>query len=342
MEKENFITLLENSKKLQINNKYNNYFKSLPDNISLIPNLLLYGPPGSGKYSESLKIIEKYSPSNLKYEKKLYIKSVKNEHIIKISDIHFEINMENLTCNSKQLFNDIYKNILDCIETSNIKSAIILLKNFHNIDYELLYVIYSYLQKNINNNIKIKYILLTESVSFIPDNILNVFKILYYSKLSFSNYIKIAKFKNKSQLMKMQKNKCEEDISKLIYSIDNLSIIKYYELNNNNEFLNNKYSICDSLIEIILNNNLNYTLLRNNLYDLLIYNQNIHECIFYILSKIIEKNKNIKEDFLDIIYVKLCEFFKYFNNNYRPIFHLESLFLTIMKQIHDNIIIVKQ
>ena len=250
--------------------------------------------------------------------------------------------MENLTCNSKQLFNDIYKNILDCIETSNIKSAIILLKNFHNIDYELLYVIYSYLQKNINNNIKIKYILLTESVSFIPDNILNVFKILYYSKLSFSNYIKIAKFKNKSQLMKMQKNKCEEDISKLIYSIDNLSIIKYYELNNNNEFLNNKYSICDSLIEIILNNNLNYTLLRNNLYDLLIYNQNIHECIFYILSKIIEKNKNIKEDFLDIIYVKLCEFFKYFNNNYRPIFHLESLFLTIMKQIHDNIIIVKQ
>ena len=87
---------------------------------------------------------------------------------------------------------------------------------------------------------------------------------------------------------------------------------------------------------------MNYTLLRNNLYDLLIYNQNIHECIFYILSKIIEKNKNIKEDFLDIIYVKLCEFFKYFNNNYRPIFHLESLFLTIMKQIHDNIIIVKQ
>ena len=57
MEKENFITLLENSKKLQINNKYNNYFKSLPDNISLIPNLLLYGPPGSGKYSESLKLL---------------------------------------------------------------------------------------------------------------------------------------------------------------------------------------------------------------------------------------------------------------------------------------------
>ena len=345
MEKENFITLLENSKKLGINNKYNNYFNSLSNNILLIPNLLLYGPPGSGKYSESLKIIEKYSPSNLKYEKKLYVKSVKNEHIIKISDIHFEINMENLTCNSKQLFNDVYKNILDCIESSNIKCAIILLKNFHNIDYELLYVIYSYLQKNINSNITIKYIILTESISFIPNNILNIFKILYYSKLSFSNYIKIAKLKNKTQLMKMQKNKCEKDINKMINNIDNLSIIKYYDLNNNNDFLNNKYSICDSLIDIILNKNLDYILLRNNLYDLLIYNQNIHDCIFYILSKIIKKNKNnknIKEDFLDFIFVKLCEFFKYFNNNYRPIFHLESLFLTIMKQIHENIIIIKQ
>ena len=340
MEKENFITLLENSKKLGINNKYNNYLTSLSNNILLIPNILLYGPPGSSKYTESLKIIEKYSPSNLKYEKKLYVKSIKNEHFLKISDIHFEINMENLTCNSKQLFNDIYKNIIDCIETSDKKCGIILLKNFHNIDYELLDVIYSYLQKNININIIIKFIILTECISFIPNNILNVFKILYYPKLSFSNYIKISKLKNKTQLMKLQKNKYEKDINNLIVSIDNLSILKYYDLNNNEDFLNNKYSICDSLINIILNNKLDYMLLRNNLYDLLIYNQNIHNSIFYILSKIIKKNKNINENFLDIIYVKLCEFFKYFNNNYRPIFHLESLFLTIMKEIHQNNIII--
>ena len=342
MEKENFITLLENSKNLQINNKYNNYFNSLSENISCIPNILLYGPPGSGKYTESLKIIEKYSPSKLKYEKKMYVKSIKNEHIVKISDIHFEINIENLTCNSKQVFNDIYKNILDCIETSNINCAIILLKNFQSIDYELLHVIYSYLQKSINTNISIKYIILTECISFIPNNILNVFKILYYSKLSLSSYIKISKLKNKTYLMKLQKNKNEEEINNLIQSIDNLSVLKYYNINDNIDYLNNKYSICDSLINILLNNKLDYVLLRNNLYDLLIFNQNIHNCIFYILSKIIKKNKNINNNFLDIIYVKLCEFFIYFNNNYRPIFHLESLFLKIMKEIHGNNIVINK
>ena len=339
MEKENYSVLLENSKKLQINNKYNNYFKTFSNNILNCPNLLLYGPPGSGKYTESLKIIENYSTSKLKYEKKLYIKSVKNEHIIKISDIHFEINMENLTCNSKQLFNDIYRNIIDCIETSNIKYGIILLKNFHNIDYELLDIFYSYIQKNINTNIIIKYIILTECISFIPNNILNAFKILYYSKLSFSNYIKLSKNKNKNELLKLQKNK---NIETLINNIDNISLLKYYDLSNNKIFLNNKYSICDSLIDLILNKNLNYLLLRNNLYDLLIYNQNIHNCIFYILTNIIKKKENIHQNFLNIIYIKLCEFFKYYNNNYRPIFHLESLFLTIMKEIHGNNIVINK
>ena len=339
MEKENFITLLENSKKLQINNKYNNYFDSLSQNIDDFPNILFYGPSGCGKYTDTLKLLEKYSPSKLKYEKKLYVKSIKNEHIIKISDVHYEINMENLTCNSKQLFNDIYKNIIDSIETSNIKYGIILLKNFHFIDYELLDIFYSYLQKNINSNITIKYLILSESVSFIPNNILNIFKILYYSKISVSNYIKLSKFKNKCELMKLQKNKCQENMEKLLNNIDNLSLLKYYDINDNNDFINNKYSICDTLIEIILNKNLDYILLRNNLYDLLIYNQNIHDSIFYILASIIKKNK-MNDNFLDIIYVKLCEFFKYYNNNYRPIFHLESLFLTIIKEVHGNNIII--
>lgn len=87
MLKENFSTLLDNNKKSNINTKYNNYI-NLFDKINDIPNFILFGPPGTGKYSESLKIIEQFSASNLKYEKKMLIKSIKNEHIIKISDIH--------------------------------------------------------------------------------------------------------------------------------------------------------------------------------------------------------------------------------------------------------------
>tara|TARA_B100000989_G_scaffold276624_2_gene236992 strand:+ start:1339 stop:2343 length:1005 start_codon:yes stop_codon:yes gene_type:complete len=333
MERENFINILENQKKKDINNKYNNFFNSLAEDIKKIPNILFYGPPGTGKYSESLKLIEKYSPSGLKYEKKMYINSIKNEHIIKISDIHYEINMENLTCNSKQLFNDIYINIIDCIESSYNKNGIILFKNFHYIDYELLDIFYSYIQKTINSNIIIKYIIITENISFIPENIVNLFKILYYSKFSFTNYIKLSNVKNKTILLKMQKTQESENINKMIENIDNIALLKFYHLNDNNEFINKKYSICDNLVNIIIDKNIDYFLIRNTLYDLLIYNQNIHDSIFYILSNVIKQHKNVPKTFLDNIYLKLCEFFKYYNNNYRPIFHLESLILTIIKEL---------
>ena len=68
----------------------------------------------------------------------MIINSSKNEHIIKISDIHYEIDLENLTCNSKILLNDIYNNIIDAIQSSKDKRGIILCKNFHEINNEII------------------------------------------------------------------------------------------------------------------------------------------------------------------------------------------------------------
>ena len=154
--KENF-----NQKILNINNieYYNKNFINY--DINNFSNLIIYGPPACGKYSFSLKLIQQLSPSKLKYEKKMFILSNKNEHIIKISDIHYEINFENLTCNSKTLFTDIYNNIIDSIMINDNKFGIILCKNFHCINNDIHEYFYSYMQKIINNNnLKIKYILL--------------------------------------------------------------------------------------------------------------------------------------------------------------------------------------
>ena len=111
----------------------------------------------------------------------MIINSSKNEHILKISDIHYEIDLENLTCNSKILFNDIYNNIIDVIQSSKLKIGIILCKNFHKINNEILEIFYSYMQKNLISNIILKFILITEHLSFIPNNIQDICKILYYS-----------------------------------------------------------------------------------------------------------------------------------------------------------------
>ena len=57
-----------------------------------------------GKYTQSLMFIKKFSQSNLKYERKININfNPKKSFIFKLSDIHFEIDMELLGCNAKVL-----------------------------------------------------------------------------------------------------------------------------------------------------------------------------------------------------------------------------------------------
>ena len=46
-------------------------------------------------------MIKNISPSNSKYERKLDVTVNKKNYIFKISDIHYEIDMELLGCNAK-------------------------------------------------------------------------------------------------------------------------------------------------------------------------------------------------------------------------------------------------
>ena len=74
--------------------------------------------------------------------------------------------------------------------------------------------------------------------------------------------------------------------------------------------------------------------LDDELYDILIYNLDIYECVYYILETIITTKPDLTDDFLNAIYFKTCGFLKYYNNNYRPIYHLEKYFLFLTSVIH--------
>ena len=340
--RDNFVNLLEKSKLNNLNNKYTDYINSLSNNLNEMPNIILYGPSAVGKYTEALKIIEKYSPSNLKYEKKIIINSSKNEHILKISDIHYEVDLENLTCNSKILFNDIYNNIIDVIQSSKLKIGIILCKNFHKINTEILENFYSYMQKNLINNIILKFILITEHLSFIPNNIQDICKTLYYSKLSFSNYIKLSNNNNKKFILNKQKSEVDKNNMDFLSNISSINLLKYVDIDNSNKnILNLKSSICDKIVSIIFTKNINYNYIRNILYDILIHNLNIYDCTYYIVREVIKKkieiSKNdISYDFINIILERTCILFKYYNNNYRPIYHLEAFILYLIKLVNEN------
>jgi hypothetical protein len=302
--------------KVNLHPKLEKYYNQFPKSIDKLRNLIFYGPSGVGKYSQMLYSIKKYSHSDLKYEKKLSLLFNKDMYFFKISDIHYEIDMSLLGCNAKLLWHDIYQQIVDIVSAKVEKSGIIVCKEFHNIHSELLENFYSYMQDNNASNIDIKFILLTEEISFIPDSILNCCEIINVSRPTKTVYSKIVK------------NKLPNDIK-----VENITNIKNLHVEINELMYPHKI-MCDKIIREITNiNNIKFIKFRDYLYDIFIYNLNVVECIWYILTSLI-KQKNIQKKDLSLVLLKTYTFLKYYNNNYRPIYHLENYFFYLTSIVH--------
>ena len=150
-----FEDYLASNAKQNLHPKLEKVYKSFPKDLSKLKNLIFYGPKGVGKYTQMLSAIKRYSPSELKYEKKMITVTSKSTHILKISDIHYEVDMELLGCNAKLLWNDFFYHIIDILSASPDHTGIILCKNFHKIHSELLDIFYSYMQTLSHKNIKL-------------------------------------------------------------------------------------------------------------------------------------------------------------------------------------------
>jgi len=308
--------IIENNRE-NLHNKLDKIYEKFPSSINQLKNLIFYGPNGTGKYTQMLKAIKMYSPTELKYERKISLTFNKQQYFFKVSDIHYEIDMSLLGCNSKLLWHEIYQQIIDIISAKTDKSGIIVCKYFHEIHSELLDNFYSYMQQNNAICIDIKFILITEELSFIPDNILNCCEIINISRPTKTAYQKCTKTKLVTKLKP-----------------ENITNIKMLHLYNEDLMLQYKI-ICNKIINNLVNiNDLQYLKFRDILYDIFIYNLDISDCIWYILSNLVEQNK-IKKEHLSNIMIKTYCFFQYYNNNYRPIYHLENYLLYISKLIHD-------
>jgi hypothetical protein len=312
-----FEEYINESNKTNLHPKIKKIYENFPKKINDLKNLIFFGPNGIGKYTQMLNFIKRYSPTELKYEKKISLTYNKLQYFFKISDIHYEVDMSLLGCNSKLLWHEIYQQIIDIISAKTDKSGIIVCKYFHEIHSELLENFYSYMQQNYTLNIDLKFIIITKEISFIPDNILNCCEIINISRPSRSNYIKCTNNKLPNKL-----------------KLENISNIKIIHLYNEDLMLQYKI-ICNKIITNLINiNDLNFLKFRDILYDLFIYNLDITDCIWYILSSLIEQNKIKKEDLSNIL-IKTYSFYQYYNNNYRPIYHVESYFLYLAKIIHN-------
>ena len=292
----------------------------MPKNFNNLQNLIIYGPSGIGKYTQSLNIIKNFSESELKYEKKISVIHNKEEYYLKISDIHYEINISHLGCNAKILWNDIYQQIVDIISTKKVKNGIILCKNFHNIHNELLEIFYSYVQKQFNRHINIKFIFITENISFIPDNIISSCKIISLARPSKTIYKKCLK----PNVISNVKNNLITNIKSLKYETN-----EYFEKQDIYE------KITEKVLEFIFEDNKKYTYLRDVLYEIFINNLEVEHCIYKIINATFDKKK-VSSEIAHDIFIQTFNFLKLYNNNYRPIYHLESFIFFIIYKINEN------
>ncbi len=319
-------------------------------------NIIFYGPSGTGKYSQMLYLLKKYSNTNLKYSKKVTAITDKQTYTYNISDIHYEIDMGLLGCHSKILWHEIFYQIIDIISIKSNKVGFIVCYNFHLIHDELLEIFYSYVQQyaNINSLLKIHFIIITENISFMPNNILNSFQIINVKRPTKSSYCNVI-LKNKLSENKLE-DLSNEKINDFRKQINNMTSI------NEKQFMNvfEKIDCCDitnikelksfpmmthnipeDIFNIINNNiidemkNVDFQKLRDKIYEIFIYNLDGVECIWYIIYYFVNNNYIKQGDISDILY-KCNKSLLYFNNNYRPIYHLENILLYIANKINEK------
>tara|TARA_Y100000389_G_scaffold202597_1_gene248348 strand:+ start:7706 stop:8692 length:987 start_codon:yes stop_codon:yes gene_type:complete len=293
-------------------------------------NIIIHGAPGVGKYTKSLSLIRQVSPSNLRYEKKISLQFNKNIYYFKISDIHYEIDISLLGCNSKIMWHDIFYQIVDIISAKKVKEGIILCKNFQEINNELLENFYSYLQTTYNPKILIKFIFITSDFSFIPSNILNCCEKIIIprpSKSMYNKYFNLNIKYNHNEICNIKNIKINSKDSK-----DSKDYQEEYNIN----ILNYPFKeVCQNILDYIINfKTYKFIQLRDMLYDICIFDLNINNCLFYILDEL-QSKKLLPPDKTCIIINKLYEFFKLYNNNYRNIYHLEKYILYITAIVNE-------
>jgi hypothetical protein len=281
--------------------------------------------------------------------------------------------MSLLGCNSKIIWHEIYGQIVDIITIKPEKMGFIVCKNFHAIHNELLEIFYSYMQRHCygyegrSREVQIHFILVTEHFSFLPNNIVNHCHLVRVPRPSHQDmklFSQIDKPDALSRIEPILDALATEDIINLkeIYSFALITSPEDLPLDHFNR-------VCDNIIREMMalfphytseyfqeqtpphentvvvvveeetkqeetTTTTNLTNFRDGLYDILIYNLDGIECIWYIFQYFIQNQwiRDTPDDATRItgLMHKMATIFKQYGNNYRSIFHLEHAVFSMM------------
>lgn len=316
----------------------------MPAKLVDFGNLILYGPSGVGKYSQMLHLIQKYSPSELKYDKRMTMQSEKHTYTYRISDIHYEIDMAMLGCNSIAIWHEVFTQIVDIVALKQEKCAILVCKNFHAIHTELLAIFYTYMQQynHPHLSIQLKFVLLTEHVGFLPYCILDHCWTVAVRRPPKAHYQEILRNIVEDQVQAgIIEN--EEDVTRIGQRIEaiephqilNLKEMHWFTTPTENVLPKDLFNIvCDEVVkDMLAPDTLDISSFRDKIYDMFVYQLDPVECVWYIVTHFVETGRLLERGLSDVL-DKMHPFLKQFNNNYRSIYHMESILFFMMNRVH--------
>ena len=340
--KENVEDFKENKKDLFINKIYKDktnihldIYSKLKKSIDVdenkyLMNTFIYGPSGSGKISAAKYAIEYYTENKINLDEKKFTLDSK-ELIYNKGKYHYELII------NKYNFNDINMVIafLDYIIYKDkghfsLKSNIILFKNTYFLKKEVLILLKKYVEKYNEYN---TFIFISNK--FPPKEFNGFFQNLRIRSPSADELKSLGKEYCKEFKIKFKENEIDE-----IVSISNRSFTRFrniFEISyldgSYEKYIDSDNDKLKFLYKILKKKKVNTLLvLRDLLNELLIDNVNETLILNYILSSVLTDSKKGKIDktksFIIIEKIIQCE--HNISNSFRPIHHLEYLFVYIM------------
>jgi len=209
----------------------------------------------------------------------------------------------------------------------------------------LLDVFYSYINHPLRHlNVQLHFVLLTESIGFLPNSILNSFDIIRVQRPATRHYTEVMRLQPRTlfgskQTFFVSQEECQQVTSNMNSfgndAITNLKEVHVLKRCNESTIPNDVFNtiVDDIVFKMLQPDKLQMNDFRNSLYDMLVYNLDISECVCHILFYMVQYGHLDDTEVYDVL-METFTFFKYYNNNYRPIYHLESIIYYMMSKIH--------
>ena len=315
------------------NHEYLDMINNLMDK-SLIFNTIVYGPNGSGKKSIVNYLLNKYfnQDDQIFNLKKIVYTIGENQLYIYKSPYHYEIDSNDNNFNDKKITSDFINEIAKTINISSSLYKVIVIKNSENLSYNAQIVINKLLHLYTNS---CRIIFITHNLSKLIGKLRSQCLLLSIKKPTINNIKRILdniivneKIKISNCNLDQIVNNSNNNILSAIFSLQRYDLSNSISVTYIDEFLN-------EFIEFLFNFKLSkLSLVRENLYLLLLYDININQLFKKIIMKLENDNYPLKKKY-NII--RGISYYSYMSiKGYRQIYHYETIIYYIINILKNN------